>query len=94
MSKPTIDLHDDDFGAVINCAVRYCIGRQTYMPQLVTDYVRPLLPYLNYITVSTMWNDIRSAKSYGDKNIDEPMWMRFLDDVVKELDRRDGDTCD
>ena len=23
---------NEDFGAVLNCAVRYCIGRQTYMP--------------------------------------------------------------
>jgi len=25
-----IDVKDDNFGAVLNCAVRYCLGRQTY----------------------------------------------------------------
>ena len=29
----------DFFGAVLNCAVRYCIGRMTYMPGLVTDWI-------------------------------------------------------
>ena len=89
MSKH-IDLQDEDFGAVINCAIRYCIGRQTYLPQLVVDYVKPLLPHLSDRTVNVMWNDIRSANSYGDPNIDEPMWMGFLEELVAELDRRDG----
>ena len=32
--QPTIDLTDNDFCAVLTCAVRYAIGRQTYMPKL------------------------------------------------------------
>ena len=87
---PNIDLHDDDFGAVLNCAIRYCIGRRTYMPDLVTSYIRPLLPYLNRKTVQVMWNDIRAAKNYGDR-CDEATWMNFLEDLVAELDRRDSE---
>lgn len=35
---------DDDFGgAVLNCAVRYALGRRTYMPGLVMDEIRPML---------------------------------------------------
>lgn len=30
-----IDPHDDDFGVICNCAVRYAVGRRTYMPSLV-----------------------------------------------------------
>lgn len=89
--KPQIDLYDDDFGAVLNCAIRYCIGRQSYMPSLVVGYIKPLLPYLNRRTIYTMWNDIRSADSCGDPVIDEPMWMNFLQDLVEELDKRDGE---
>ena len=48
--KPQTDFTDDDFGAVLNCAVRYAIGRQTYMPGLVIDFIRPMLPYLNNAT--------------------------------------------
>lgn len=31
---------DAETGAIVLCAVRYCLGRQTYMPGLVTDWVR------------------------------------------------------
>ena len=27
-----VDIKDEDFGAILICAVRYCLGRQTYMP--------------------------------------------------------------
>ena len=87
--KPYIELDDENFGAVLNCAIRYCLGRETYMPGLVTDFIRPLLPYLSKRTVKVMWDDIRSAGHYGDPKIDEPMWMVFLGDLVAELDRRD-----
>lgn len=89
-AMPSIDLQDDNFGAVLNCAIRYCIGRRTYMPDLVTSYIRPLLPYLSRKTVQVMWNDIRAAKNYGDP-CDEVLWMNFLQDLVAELDRRDNE---
>lgn len=89
-AMPSIDLHDDDFGAVLNCAIRYCIGRRTYMPDLVTSYIKPLLPYLSRKTVKCMWDDVRSAGSYGDP-CDAVTWINFLQDLVEELDKRDGD---
>lgn len=33
--KGLIDPANDNFGAVCNCAVRYCLGRRSYMPNLV-----------------------------------------------------------
>lgn len=91
MTKPTIDLHDDDFGLILNCAVRYSLGRETYVPSVVTDYIKPLLQYLNDRTVKVLWNDVRSADYYGNKYIDEPVWMDFLQAVVEELNRREGE---
>lgn len=38
-----IDPHDDDFGAICNCAVRYAVGRRTYMPDLVLDFTRRIV---------------------------------------------------
>ena len=49
---------NNDFGAVLICAVRYCIGRQTYMPGLVMDFIRPLLPKLDSKTLTVMERDI------------------------------------
>ena len=38
-----IERKDDFGGAVLNCAVRYALGRRTYMPGLVMDEIRPML---------------------------------------------------
>ena len=60
--------HDeiDDFGAVMNCAVRYCIGRESYMPRLVIDFIRKHPEMLNAKTIGVMIRDIEKAK-------DEPL---------------------
>lgn len=85
--------YDEDFGAVLNCAVRYCLGRKTYMPGLVIDYITPLLPKLDDRTLWCFERDILEAKeSYGcglgDKNIDEPKWIDFLEKVKEERGKR------
>lgn len=87
-----IDPRDRDFGAVITCAIRYCLGRETYMPHLVMDYVRPLLPELDNRTLAVMVNDIEGAPSLGHSNIDEPAWNKFLGEIQAELQcRREKD---
>lgn len=78
---------DDDFGAVLNCAVRYCLGRRTYMPQLVTGYIVPLLPCLSYRTLAVFLQDIDSADDLGDPNIDEPKWKCFRASVAAQMEK-------
>jgi len=86
----TIDLSDDFFGAVLNCAVRYCLGRQSYMPGLVMDFIRPLLPHLSNKTLWCMEKDIieQEKYGYGDPRIDEPAWRTFLAQVQQEIRKR------
>lgn len=94
VKKPVIDLADDDFGCILNCAVRYAIGRQTYMPGLVIDFITPLLPYLSNKTVYVFDQDVTERKyfgTYGDERIDEPYWMRFLNAVREEEEKRGMD---
>lgn len=38
---------NEDFGTILICAVRHSIGRRSYMPGLVQDYIRPILPSLD-----------------------------------------------
>jgi hypothetical protein len=78
----------DDFGTVFICAIRYCIGRQTYMPSMIQRQIRPLLPQLDGGTLIVMRNDIRTASDWGDEKIDKPGWMKFLADIEAELERR------
>lgn len=82
--KPTISLDDDPFGAVLNCAVRYALGRQNYMPGVVIEFITPLLPYLNNRTLRCFDQDLSDARWYGDPQIDEPRWIKFLNDVRNE----------
>ena len=84
------DVSDDFFGAVLNCAVRYSLGRQSYMPSLVIDFITPLIPRLSDKTLWCFAKDIAEQKrlGYGDPMIDEPMWMRFLGAVREEQERR------
>ena len=37
--KIYIDASDDEFGLMLNCAVRYAMGRETYMPHAVMDFI-------------------------------------------------------
>ncbi len=91
--QPRIDLEDDFFGAILNCAVRYSIGRMSYMPGLVIDFIRPLLPYLNNKTLNNLERDIRTAGSHGDEKIDKPGWMRFLQQIQEEQRNREVTQC-
>ncbi len=79
-----------DFGTVLNCAVRYAIGRQTYMPGLVIDFIRPLLPFIDDNTLWVFDKDIEEAMriSLGDPIIDAPKWKDFHMAVKTEWRKR------
>lgn len=82
---------DDDFGAVLNFAVRHCLGRLTYAPHMTIDKIRPWLSMLSDKTLWCFERDIESAQEYGnlgDPNVDVPNWLRFLADVRAEIERR------
>lgn len=88
---PHIRADNDNFGCILNCAVRYAIGRQTYMPSVVIDFIIPFLPHVTKKTLYVLDQDITDQKyrgGYGDKNIDEPLWMRFHQMVIEEELRR------
>lgn len=87
-----IDPHDDDFGAICNCAVRYAVGRRTYMPSLVIDFITPHLGELSDQTSWCFQRDLEERKNdffdFGDE-FDKANWMSFLDAVNKEIKRRE-----
>ena len=90
-TKATVDVSNDDFGAVLNCAVRYACGRRTYMPGIVIEVISPLLNDISPRTIGAMEKDIREADKYGgwgDETADKPGWMRFLADIQRVMDER------
>jgi hypothetical protein len=88
---PQLNPTDDTFGTILNCAVRYACGRQSYMPSLVIGYITPLLPLLSDKTLWCFDQDLTEAKydgGYGDPKIDEPGWKRFHEAVRQERKNR------
>lgn len=79
-----LDVKDDFFGAVLNCAVRYCLGRTSYMPGLVIDYITPMLPRLTKKTLWCFECDIEGCENYG-MDMDKEKWMEFLAKVKEAI---------
>lgn len=83
---------DKNFETILLCAVRYAIGRKSYMPSLVIDYITPLLPYLSDNTLRLIADEIIEYKAYkdglGDEKIDRPYWEQFLRKIRVEMEKR------
>lgn len=87
---------DDDYGgAVLNCAVRYALGRVSYMPGLVMDVIRPMLKDCSGKTLWCFEKDIMEWLSHrkdekGTFGMDayEKEWVEFLSAVRSEIEKR------
>lgn len=83
---------DKNFETILLCAVRYAIGRRTYIPSLVIDYITPLLPYLSDNTLRLIANEITEYEAHegglGDEKIDKPYWIDFLRKIRLEIGGR------
>lgn len=89
-----IDIERDDFGTLCICALRYCHGRQTYMPSLVQEIVREHLKEFTDYDIDVMVEDCefqRRMNLYGDEKIDKLNWLAWEKLVKSERDRRAGE---
>lgn len=89
-----IDIERDDFGTLCICALRYCHGRQTYMPSLVQGIVREHLKEFTDKDIAVMVEDCeyqRRNNLYSDEKIDKPNWLAWEKSVQAERDRRAGE---
>jgi len=84
-------LSQEDFGTLCICAIRYCHGRQTYMPDLVRGIIRPHLKELEDRDLKVMLDDCdyqADMKLYGDERIDKPRWLKWAEELKAEKERR------
>lgn len=84
----TEEYKKEAFGFVLNCAVRYACGRQTYAPSIVMGYIESVLPEITDKELLLMEKYIRERDYYGDEKIDKPDWLDFLDTLQAEIGRR------
>lgn len=84
---------DEDIGTIAVCAVRYALGRETYMPSLVQGFVKRHPEIVDENTRAVMIRDINEADritehklpngdtlridGLGSTTIDRPGWLDF-----------------
>lgn len=81
----------EDFGTLAICAIRYCQGRQTYMPALVRKIIAKHIDRIPDKDLLIMIEDCKSqARSghYGDNVIDKPGWIDWEMFLIAEKKRR------
>lgn len=72
---------DKDFGCMIISALRYAIRRSTYMPNIITDFIRRYISILDTNTLKTAIEDIESELAWGD--VDDPaLWIKLKEDLI------------
>ena len=91
MTQLKIKIDQTDFGTLCICAIRYCQGRQTYMPDLVREIIQPHLSELADREIDVMLDDCGFQERmhlYGDERIDKPGWLEWRKTLEAEKERR------
>lgn len=89
-------MNDEYFGTICLCAVRYAIGRETYMPSLVQGFVRRHIADITSTDIRAMILEIEERKTIlrhrpfalGDPKIDAPGWIEFGEWLTQQLQER------
>lgn len=72
-----------DYESVLICALRYVLGRRSYMVGIVTGYIISELPKLSNKCKKIMITDIKQAPYYGDE-CDKVDWILLLEKLKGE----------
>ena len=83
--------YDEDFGCIINSALRYAIGRHTYMPGVVRDFIRKYKDVLDAKTLFVAIRDIDDALRI-DTLDDADEWQMLRDELQVTLEHLQGNT--
>lgn len=81
-------LCDNDFRLIVLSAMRYAMGRNTYMPLVVTDYIKRHIRMLDGKFLVLAANNIRHHfEDYGEHEPNMALWQNLLDEL--ETEQRD-----
>ena len=85
-----MELNNEDFGTLAVCSIRYCRDRQTYMPSLVIDIIRPHLSELSDKDLQVLINDCgdKCRSPFSDGSIDSVGWNHWKATLLNEQERR------
>ena len=81
---------DENFQEILVSAVRYALGRMTYIVGLTVDYIMPMIQNLKTKYINIMIDDITyQGEYYGyGMEMDRKDWMRLLAALKAERDMR------
>ena len=75
---------DDDFGCIINSALRYAISRHTYMLGVVVDFIRRYINIIDTKTIDVAIKDI--DQELKQNNVHDPeMWSALKAELEARL---------
>ena len=85
-------IDDENFGTLAVCAIRYCQGRQTYMPELVRGIIREHIAEVTNKDLQVMINDCESQALWGDygSDYDKRGWLEWKEFLLTEQKKRKG----
>lgn len=81
-------MYDTNYSLVLSSAVRYALGRRTYITSVVSEYFIDNIDKVDTSTLLVTVRDIDNAPSLGDDNIDKPNWVKLREEIMKELTKR------
>lgn len=86
---------DEELGLILNCAVRYAMGRMSYVPSSVISFIKPLLCDLDNKTIDCFINDFEFYQADVEKGLgswgmdcDKQEWISFYKACKEEQNRR------
>lgn len=79
---------DTDFENILRCAVRYSLGRQTYIPYFVIGYIRPLLKEISLggkllikLDIDKYLEESKVCERFENDN--RKLWAEFSKEIDK-----------
>ena len=79
---------DTDFENMLRCAVRYALGRTTYLPHIVVGYIKPLLGEISLggkilikADIDNYLEESKVCERYENEN--RKLWAEFSKEIDK-----------
>ena len=81
-------LASEGFGCIVNSAVRYSLGRDTYMPGIAVQFILEHMNLFDLRTVTVMYRDIQ--KALEDENLPHrETWISLMYALETRLKRKE-----
>lgn len=90
--RPKIIPESPTFGMMMCSAVRYALGRMTYITGATCDFITPLVSYLDMSALQNINKDITDHAEMNQlgMDIDSERWMKLRTAIQHEIAFRKG----